>query len=236
VAEERPHILVVDDDDRIRHLLAKFLSEHGFLVSVARDANETRAFMTDFVADLLIVDVMMPGETGIELTQVIRQASQVPIIMLTAMGTTEERIAGLTIGADDYVTKPFDPRELVLRIRNILQRTAATQDSAEPYPYFCWGEFHFHVAQKQLWRQQQPINLTALEIELLCLMLSHVGEIVAREYIAEHTGVHTRSVDVQMTRLRQKIEDDASHPRFLQTVRGKGYRMHAEPKPLGEQP
>ncbi|HZT50920.1 MAG TPA: response regulator transcription factor [Stellaceae bacterium] len=220
-----PHLLVVDDDARLRELLRRYLTDQGFRVTTAVDAAEARAKLQAFAFDLLIVDVMMPGEDGMVFTHSLRQASRIPILMLTAMAEPANRIAGLERGADDYVVKPFEPRELVLRIRNILQRVPAEREP-EPAPAeLRFGGYRLDVRRGELYRGSEPVRLTTAETALLLALARTPGEAVSREALSleAEMGGTPRRVDVQMTRLRRKIEADPKFPRFLQTVRGTGY-------------
>jgi two-component system phosphate regulon response regulator OmpR len=224
-AEEKPHVLVVDDDKRLRELLRKYLVEQGFLVTAAGDAGEARERLASFAFDLLIVDVMMPGESGLELTSDLRRSSRVPILLLTAKGEPEDRISGLERGADDYLAKPFEPRELVLRIRNILQRVVPPAPAAPVVEELQLGGFRFDLKRNALYRGGEPVHLTEAETALLVALARKPGEPVSREALsleAQCSG-NLRTVDVQMTRLRRKIERDPKFPRYLQTVRGTGY-------------
>ena len=217
-----PHLLVVDDDARLRELLRRYLSDNGFRVTVAADAVEARANLASFAFDLVVLDVMMPGESGLDLTRALRGEGRVPVLLLTAMAEPEDRVNGLEQGADDYLSKPFEPRELVLRIRNLLQRRPpADADRRE----IRFGGCRFDVARGELFRGGDPIRLTAAEAGLLASLALKVGEAVSREELslsAQFVG-NVRNVDVQMTRLRRKIERDPRFPRYLQTVRGTGY-------------
>ncbi len=235
--EEAPHILAVDDDARLRNLLCRFLMENGFRVSVAADAAAARAHLQSLVFDLIVLDVMMPGENGVELTRSLREESQVPILLLTAMGESGDRIAGLESGADDYLTKPFEPRELVLRIRTILRRTSQPAPvAAAPIPAgeISFGEFRFDPLRNMLWRGEEPVRLTESEGALLAVFAASPGTVFSREDLAEGEGAapdsggNARSIDVQITRLRRKIEPDPKFPRFLQTVRGRGYVLRPD--------
>jgi len=222
-----PHILVVDDDDRLRDLLAKFLSEKGFMVAMASDAADARTKMGTLEFDVIILDLMMPGESGLEFAEDLRRRSQVPILMLTAMGETEDRIDGLEKGADDYLVKPFEPRELLLRINNILRRVPVPKLVAEEV---LLGEVLFKPARDELSRDGNPIRLTDVEASLLGALARRPGEILSREELIELTGASGggRAIDVQVTRLRRKIELDPKLPRYLQTVRGKGYVLRPD--------
>jgi len=218
------HLLVIDDDARLRDLLRRYLAESGFRVTTAGDAGEARLKLQSFAFDLLIVDVMMPGESGLELTESLRRSSDVPILLLTAMAEPENRIDGLERGADDYLTKPFEPRELVLRIRNILQRVSAAPPSAT-VDELRLGGLRFDMKRGLLYRGEETVHLTSAETALLAALARNPGEAVSREALsleAQCSG-NLRTVDVQMTRLRRKIERDPKFPRYLQTVRGTGY-------------
>lgn len=227
LTDDAPHLLVVDDDRRIRDLLNRYLMEQGFRVTVAADAPEARRKLAGMDFDLLIVDVMMPGETGISLTASLRTIKTVPIIMLTALAESTARIAGLEAGADDYLAKPFDPRELVLRINNILRRNAPAQ--APKIEQVIFGPFTFSVVRKELRRGADHIRLTDREQEMMMLFSQRAGETVPRhELIGDEADVGERTIDVQINRLRRKIEDDPSNPIWLQTVRGIGYRLSVD--------
>jgi two-component system, OmpR family, phosphate regulon response regulator OmpR len=218
------HLLVIDDDERLRDLLRRYLVESGFRVTTAGDAAEARVKLQSLAFDLLIVDVMMPGESGLQLTESLRQTSAVPILLLTAMAEAENRIDGLERGADDYLTKPFEPRELVLRIRNILTRVTAAPPPA-PVEELRFGGLRFDLKRGALFRGADMVHLTEAEAALLAALARQPGEPVSREALsleAQCSG-NLRTVDVQMTRLRRKIERDPKFPRYLQTVRGTGY-------------
>jgi two-component system phosphate regulon response regulator OmpR len=216
-----PHLLVVDDDARLRELLRRYLSERGFRVTMAADAAEARARLAGLDFDLLVLDVMMPGEGGFALTRSLRTSSRIPILMLTAMAEPDNRIAGLECGADDYLVKPFEPRELLLRIRNILQRVRETDAGAE----LRLGACRLDLRRGELYRGAEPVRLTAAEAALLLALARKAGEPVSRESLSQEAQFsgNLRTVDVQMTRLRRKIERDPKFPRYLQTVRGTGY-------------
>jgi two-component system phosphate regulon response regulator OmpR len=227
-----PHILVVDDDARLRGLLARFLSGQGFMVSVAADAAEARRHLQALQFDLLVVDVMMPGEGGLALTRSIRAGHAgphrgVPILMLTAMGETRDRIAGLEVGVDDYMGKPFEPRELLLRINSILRRAPPTESTAPMELRL--GECRYDMARQMLFRNGAPVHLTAAEAELLRQLARNAGTPVDRSALTVGSDDPTsRTIDVQMTRLRRKIEPDPRQPRYLQTVRGTGYLLRTD--------
>jgi len=221
-AADMPHILVVDDDDRLRELLVKFLADNDFMVSGARDAADARSKLATLTFDLIVLDLMMPGESGLDFAEDFRNNSQVPILMLTAMNESEDRIRGLEQGADDYLGKPFEPRELVLRINNILKRLP----EAEPAPSEVGlGDVVFRPLRGELERGGRQIHLTEVEAALLSALANRPGEVMGREELISLTGATGggRAVDVQVTRLRRKIEQNPKLPRYLQTVRGKGY-------------
>lgn len=220
---DAPHILVVDDDTRLRDLLHKYLLEQGFRVTTAADAEEARAKLAALAFDLLVLDIMMPGESGITLTASLRTESQVPILLLTAMTESEDRIAGLESGADDYLPKPFEPRELVLRINAILRRLLPKTESPVDKLYF--GGFCFDLTREELRRGDAPVRLTTAETALLKTLARQPGVPVSRDALTNESPVigNTRAIDVQVTRLRRKIEADPKFPRYLQTVRGTGY-------------
>jgi two-component system, OmpR family, phosphate regulon response regulator OmpR len=217
-----PHLLVVDDDARLRELLRRYLTDQGFRITTAGDAAEARAKIASLDFDLLVLDVMMPGENGLDLTQSLRAASRIPILLLTAMADSGDRINGLERGADDYLAKPFEPRELVLRIRNILQRVAKPPLAVADIRF---GTYRLEVARGTLYRGSDPVHLTQAEAALLLALARRAGEAVSREALSEEAQFsgNVRTVDVQVTRLRRKIEHDPKFPRYLQTVRGTGY-------------
>ena len=223
--DNAPHILVVDDDSRIRDLLARYLQDHGFRVTTAVDAASARATMRSLSFDLLILDVMMPHESGLEFARSLRTESRVPILMLTARAEPEQRIEGLETGIDDYLAKPFEPRELLLRVSNVLRRGGASPASGEVR----MGEFVFHVSRGELKREDETIRLTERERELLRYFAQRPGTPVSRQELAKGADSGgERAVDVQINRLRRKIEHDPANPVYLQTVRGKGYILYPE--------
>ena len=227
-ADDAPHLLVVDDDRRIRDLLSRCLAGEGYRVTTADNAKDARAKLTGLSFDMLILDVMMPGETGFELATSIRGASQVPILMLTARDGTEARIEGLALGADDYLSKPFEPRELSLRIANILKR--AQPAVAPPVESVRFGPFVYHLARGELRKGEDIIRLTDREREMLRILTATPGETVSRMALAGNgEQVSERAVDVQVNRLRRKIENNPANPLFVQTVRGIGYRLVTSP-------
>jgi two-component system phosphate regulon response regulator OmpR len=218
------HLLVVDDDRRIRALLSRFLLNEGYRVTTAETAAEARAKLDSLTFDLLVLDVMMPGETGFDLAKAIRTTSAVPILMLTARDEAESRIMGLELGADDYLAKPFEPRELSLRIANILRRARA--DAAQPAETIRFGNFVFHLLRGELRCGEDVVHLTDRERDMLRLLAEHAGETVPRLALAGNGGSGSeRAVDVQINRLRRKIERDPANPLIVQTVRGIGYRL-----------
>lgn len=220
IEDGAPHILIVDDDDRIRTLLKRFLSENGYRTSAAADGGAARDLLTAVDFDLLIVDVMMPGLSGFELTERVRAASDVPILLLTARGLAEDRIEGLERGADDYLSKPFEPRELLLRVASLLRRSR-TAGAGQPLTF---GACAFSPGRGELRRHDKVVKLTTGELALLRALAQKPGQPISRSTLAEQTSAALeRSVDVQVTRLRKKIEDDPRTPIYLQTVRGVGY-------------
>src|SRR6201991_3302837 len=222
--DDAPHLLVVDDDTRIRNLLKQYLTENGFRVTVAGNAGEARRQLDGLDFDLLVLDVMMPGETGVDLTKALRAEKNVPILMLTALSETDSRITGLEAGADDYLPKPFDPRELVLRINNILRRNA--NGDAPKIEQIMFGPYTFSLTRKELKKAAEVIRLTDREQEIMLLFARRAGDTIPRhELIGNDTEVGERTIDVQINRLRRKIEDDPANPVWLQTVRGIGYRL-----------
>jgi len=232
-AEAPPHLLVVDDDERIRTLLARFLKNNGFLVSAARDAGHARRLLAGLEFDLVVLDVMMPGEDGLALTRSLRADRRMPVILLTARGETADRIAGLEAGADDYLPKPFEPRELLLRINAILRRVPPDPAAAARPRFLHLGSVRYDPEKGEMWRGSDPVRLTATEAMLMRVFSNRPGEAVSREALVEELGrgqpggvqTQERAVDVQITRLRRKIETDPRQPRYLQTVRGEGYML-----------
>ncbi len=223
---DEPHILVVDDDARLRALLQRYLAENGFRVTTAENAAEAREQLGFMAPDLLVLDVMMPGETGLSLTEFLRaQANDLPVLLLTARGAPEDRIAGFEAGADDYLGKPFDPRELVLRIRAMLRRAAPVPTETATGPIRL-GEAEFDPERGELRTPEGAVRLTGGEAALLGALARKANEVLSREDIAAALGMDEageRAIDVQVTRLRRKIEADPREPRFLHTVRGRGY-------------
>lgn len=212
-------ILVVDDDKRLRELLTEFLAAEGYHVDAAENTQLARGKLKEKQYDLLIVDVMMPGEDGVQFTQSIRQEKQIPILMLTAMGEVADRIKGLESGADDYLGKPFEPRELLLRIENILRRAPATRSKE-----ITFGDFRFNATTGELTQSGAAVFLTSTEIKLLEILCEQIGQRISRDDLSKRlNGISERSVDVQITRLRKKLEADPRQPKYLQSVWGQGY-------------
>jgi two-component system, OmpR family, phosphate regulon response regulator OmpR len=224
-ADDAPHLLIVDDDRRIRSLLSRYLLGEGYRVTTAESAADARARLAGLDFDLLILDVMMPGETGFDLVKSIRRSSTVPVLILTARDAAESRITGLELGADDYVVKPYEPRELSLRIANILKRT---QPAPPPPPAetLRFGPFIYHVARGELRRGDEVIHLTDREREMMGMLAACPGETVSRLSLAGNgAAAGERAVDVQINRLRRKVEQDPANPLIIQTARGVGYRL-----------
>lgn len=227
--KDKPHILVVDDDTRLRSLLQRFLREQQFAVSTAKDAPQARLFLQQYKFDMLIVDVMMPGETGFEFLSDLRRDNNVPVIMLTAMGDAPDRINGLECGADDYLAKPFEPKELILRIKNILKRTPKNNEGLN-VPLNLGLCLYDSLKKELTTKMGKIVHITPVEQMLLNILSQKPGQIFTREKLAEMLGAgqSPRSIDVQITRLRKKIETDSKNPRYLQTIRGKGYMLLPE--------
>ncbi len=222
VRADDPHLLVVDDDERLRALLTRYLGTNGYRVTAASGAGEARQLMKSMAFDLLILDVMMPGESGLDLTRSVRAGSQIPILMLTARGEPSDRIAGLELGADDYLPKPFEPRDLLLRVGSLLRRAAPPEPPASGPVRM--GDALFDPDGARLTRGGKPVKLTGAEAALLQLFAAHAGRPFSRTDLCKRLGVSLeRSIDVQVTRLRRKIEEDPKLPLYLQTVRGVGY-------------
>jgi two-component system phosphate regulon response regulator OmpR len=226
------HLLIVDDDERIRGLLQKFLIKNGFLVTAARDAAHARRLLAGLEFDMLVLDVMMPGEDGVSLTRDLRSRLGTPILLLTAKGETSDRIAGLEAGADDYLAKPFEPKELLLRINAILRRTPAPMTVKAP-KVLNFGPVRYDVDRGELWRGEELVRLTATEAALMRILAAKPGEAVTRSALVDDLSrggeqTQERAVDVQITRLRRKVEPDPKMPRYLQTVRGAGYMLAPE--------
>lgn len=222
-----PHVLIVDDDDRIRSLLARFLADHQIMVMAAASAAEAREIMQAFSFDVLILDIMMPGETGLQFLTDLRRTDRIPVILLTALGEADDRVTGFETGADDYLPKPFDPRELLLRIKAILRRNAGTAtgrtDNTRPV-----GRWRFDPKKAELLDGDTIVKLTPVENNLLQVLTAQAGKILTREDLARFCQLEgqERAIDVQVTRLRRKLEENPALPRILQTIRGKGYILH----------
>ncbi|AXO13693.1 response regulator [Thalassospira indica] len=238
---DQPHVLVVDDDDRLRDLLTRYLGENGFNVSAARDAATARASLAGLQFDLIVLDVLMPGEKGVDLARSLRESgSKVPILLLTALSETEDRIAGLEAGVDDYLAKPFEPRELVLRIEAILRRYGELPEPESPSSpdpddtMACFGAFRFDMTRMILQRGDEHVYLTTAEQALLVALIKRRGQTTSREQLQDMISGNaidpsaSRSIDVQVTRLRRKFEEDPKQPRYLQTVRGQGYVLYTD--------
>ena len=233
MTEPLAHLLVVDDDERIRGLLQKFLVRNGFLVSVARDSAHARRLLAGLEFDMLVLDVMMPGEDGIALTRDLRKTLTVPILLLTAKGETANRIEGFEAGADDYLIKPFEPKELLLRISAILRRVPMVKPNTPVPKVLHMGAVRYDMDRGELWRSSDLIRLTATEAALMRVLSAQPGAALSRDQLIgdaprDEGGGQDRAVDVQITRLRRKIEDDPKQPRYLQTVRGEGYMLQPD--------
>ncbi len=229
----KPHILVVDDDDRLRGLLRQYLSENGFIVTTASGAAEAREAFRSMAFDLMVLDVMMPGESGLELARSFRaqaesRARQLPILLLTAKAEPDERIEGLETGADDYLSKPFEPKELLLRIHAVLRRVR--NRAADSVPLLKLGRWVYDAGRDELRCPDETVRLTGMEAGLMQVLAAEPGAPVSRETLAERSkgAINDRTIDVQVTRLRRKIEDDPRNPRYLITVRGEGYMLMPE--------
>ena len=228
------HLLIVDDDERIRGLLQKFLMRNGFMTSVARDAAHARRLMEGLAFDLVVLDVMMPGESGLELCRDLRRSHTTPILLLTAKGEAEDRITGLEAGADDYLAKPFEPKELLLRINAILRRLPSPSDGHDAPQVLHLGPIRYDLDRGEMWQGSDLVRLTATEAALMRIFSAQPGEAISRGDLVgmlnrdkggPGEAVQERAVDVQITRLRRKIEINPKQPRYLQTVRGAGYML-----------
>jgi two-component system phosphate regulon response regulator OmpR len=227
------HLLIVDDDERIRNLLQKFLIRNGFLVSVARDAAHARRILLGLDFDLIVMDVMMPGEDGVSLTRYLRETRTTPVLLLTAKGETEDRILGLEAGADDYLGKPFEPKELLLRINAILRRAPVVEPAMTLPKVMNLGDVRYDVDRGEMWMGSGRVRLTATESQLMRIFSSNPSKPLSRTRLVEELGrdggqAQERAVDVQITRLRRKIENNPKQPRYLQTIRGAGYMLAPE--------
>ncbi|WP_299367033.1 response regulator [uncultured Tateyamaria sp.] len=224
------HLLIVDDDERIRTLLQKFLMRNGFLVTAARDAEHARRILAGLDFDMIVLDVMMPGEDGLSLCRSLRETHATPILLLTAKGETDNRIEGLEAGADDYLAKPFEPKELLLRINAILRRVPDVAPEEATPKILTLGPIRYDMERGEMWQGADLVRLTATEMQLMKIFSAQPGEAVSRAQLVEDLGrdrgqAQERAVDVQITRLRRKIESDPKQPRYLQTVRGAGYML-----------
>jgi two-component system phosphate regulon response regulator OmpR len=227
---EQPHLMIVDDDERIRLLLQKFLVRNGFLVTAARDAAHARRILAGLDFDMLVLDVMMPGEDGVTLCADLRHERDTPILLLTAKAETSDRIAGLEAGADDYLTKPFEPKELLLRINSILRRVPPSEAESVVPKVLHLGPLRYEMERGEMWHGEDLVRLTATEVQLMKIFSTTPGEAISREDLVDRLGrsggqAQERAVDVQITRLRRKLETDPKQPRYLQTVRGAGYML-----------
>lgn len=230
MSEMDAHLLIVDDDERIRTLLQKFLMRHGFLVTAARDAAHARRILSGLDFDLIVLDVMMPGEDGLALTASLRETMQTPILLLTAKAETGNRIEGLEAGADDYLAKPFEPKELLLRINAILRRMPDTSAQDTAPKVLSLGTIRYDMERGELWQGDDLVRLTATEMHLMKIFSAQPGAPLSRAKLVEELGrdrgqAQERAVDVQITRLRRKLEENPKQPRYLQTVRGAGYML-----------
>lgn len=224
------HLLIVDDDERIRTLLQKFLIRNGFVVSTARDAGHAERILAGLDFDMVVLDVMMPGEDGVAFCRRLRQSRDLPILLLTAKGETEDRIKGLEAGADDYLSKPFEPKELLLRINSILRRVPPSEPYDSAPKVLTLGPLRYDVEKGVMWQGDTTVRLTATESQLMRIFSACPGEPLSRAKLVEELGrdggqAQERAVDVQITRLRRKLETDPKQPRYLQTVRGAGYML-----------
>ena len=227
-----PTILIVDDDPKLQQLLSRYLSDQGYVTAIAGDGKEMDAWLQHNHPDLVIMDLMLPGEDGLSLAQRLRNSKNIPIIMLSARGEEVDRIVGLEMGADDYLPKPFNPRELLARIRAVLRRNTATAQTENPSSEqtISFGEFCLDTERKLLFRSNDEVSLTTGEMTLLIVLAQHPDHVLSRDQLMDKITNHNhepfdRSIDVRITRLRHKIEADPSSPRFIRTVWGQGYRF-----------
>ncbi len=224
------HLLIVDDDQRIRELLQKYLMRNGFMVSIARDAAQAKRLLKGLAFDLIVLDIMMPEQDGLSLTRELRETSDTPILLLTARNEVEDRISGLEAGADDYLPKPFEPKELLLRIHAILRRTPEVAPPEDTPKMLSLGATRYDVQKGELWDGDTQIRLTSTESELMRIFSKNIGQALSRMDLVTQMGredgnSQDRAIDVQITRLRKKIETNPKEPRYLQTVRGSGYML-----------
>jgi len=228
--DDAPHVLVVDDDRRLRALLASFLARHGYRVTVAASAAEARVFLGSLEFEIVVLDVMMPGESGLSFAAGLRETSDVPILMLTARAETVDRVRGLEAGVDDYLAKPYEPKELLLRIASILRRTRAAPPVRGDDASLRFGPFQFFMERGELRNGDEIVRLTERERDILRLLGANPGESVSREALSgPGASAQERTIDVQINRLRRKIERDPANPLFLQTARGSGYKLVVDP-------
>ena len=230
LSQNDAHLLIVDDDERIRKLIQQFLSRNGFWTTSARDADHARRLLEGLDFDLIVLDVMMPGDDGITFTKELRQTRDTPILLLTAKGESSDRISGLEAGADDYLPKPFEPKELLLRINAILRRVPQAEVVDDVPKSLSLGDIRYDIERGEMWNGEDLVRLTATEVQLMKIFSARPGEPVSRAKLVEDLGrdrgqAQERAVDVQITRLRRKIEADPKQPRYLQTVRGSGYML-----------
>ncbi len=226
-----PRLLVVDDDPGTRELLCQYLGEQGFRVSAAADGKEMDAWLAENSADLVILDLMLPGEDGLSLARRLRSDQKLPIIMISARGEEVDRIVGLEVGADDYLPKPFNPRELLARVRAVLRRNWPTSDpESDAGTNYEFGPFRFEPDKRALFRDASEVDLSRAEFDLLNVLVKHPNRVLSRDFIMECLGGNDRdpfdrSIDVRVTRLRHKIEKDPAQPKFVRTVWGIGYQF-----------
>ncbi|MGA0280159.1 MAG: response regulator [Paracoccaceae bacterium] len=224
------HLLIVDDDQRIRELLQKYLMRNGFMVSIARDAAQAKRLLKGLAFDLIVLDIMMPEQDGLSLTRELRETIDTPILLLTARNEVEDRISGLEAGADDYLPKPFEPKELLLRIHAILRRMPDVAPPQDTPKMLSLGATRYDVQKGELWEGDTQIRLTSTESELMRIFSKNIGQALSRMDLVTQMGredgnSQDRAIDVQITRLRKKIETNPKEPRYLQTVRGSGYML-----------
>ncbi len=228
--DDAPHVLVVDDDRRLRQLVSSYLGKNGYRVTAVASAAEARSRLAGLAFDLVVLDVMMPGENGFDFAESLRETSDIPILMLTARGEASDRVRGLEAGVDDYLAKPYEPKELLLRIGSILRRSRSQTPPPSDEPSSRFGPFVFHAERGELRRGEDFIRLTERERDILRTLLATPGVSVSRELLAGPGAAgQERAIDVQITRLRRKIEADPANPLYLQTARGAGYKLVADP-------
>lgn len=228
--EHAPHILIVDDDKRLRDLIARFLREHNYRVTIAANSSEADQKQAFLIFDAMVLDVMMPGENGFEYTRRLRcNNSQIPVLMLTARSETQDRIEGLEAGVDDYLSKPFEPRELILRLNNIIKRKGEQIQQSKEILSVVFERFTFDIGRGELLSNNEIFRLTERERDILTILAKKANENVPREHLSpSHESLNERTIDVQINRLRRKIEKDPANPLYLQTVRGIGYRLRVD--------